>query len=359
MPFTNAYNATPSPSGLQGTYRGQAVTKQVADVFIPEMWSNEVRRFIDQSFVLKNYVKQIPFTGKKGDRIHIPLVSRAGVYPKLPETPVRLQARSEGDYFFDIDQYKESSFAIEDIVGIQASYNLRQEYTREAGYALARDLENALLALRAAINNIPSQRINNTADGTLAGASKPLDFAAILTAKLIMDKARVPREGRALLVSATQYNQLLAIEKFINMDYRNGAPVQTGIVGTIFNIPVIMTDTIEANSLTGYTNGTGEALQPTPGVAGSPYLPTQDPFTALPTAFTGANTGAAAEVHTAMLVHKEFAIMGVQKAPSVEQSRETLYLMDAVVMSQLYGSKLYRTDHAVLINTNATLPAVS
>ncbi len=358
MAFNAANNTNITPT-LQATYRGAAVTKQVADVFIPEMWSNEVRRFIDQSFILKGYVKQVPFTGKKGDRLHIPLVSRAGVYPKLPETPVRLQARSEGDYYFDIDRYQESSFAIEDIVGIQASYPLRQEYTREAGYALARDMENALLAHRAAINNIASQRIYNTADGTLAGASKPLDFAAILTAKLIMDKARVPREGRVLLVSATQYNQLLAIEKFINMDYRNGAPVQTGVVGTIFNIPVIMTDTIEANSLTGYVNGTGDTPQPTPGVAGSPYLPTQDPFTALPTAFTGANTGAAAEVHTAMLVHREFAIMGTQKAPSVEQSRETLYLMDAVVMSQLYGTKLFRTDHAVVIHTNGVIPAVS
>lgn len=362
MAFNNTYNANVtanSPNGLQATYRGSAVTKQVADVFIPEMWSNEVKRFIDQSFILKGYVKQIPFTGKKGDRIHIPLVSRAGVYTKLPETPVRLQARSEGGYYFDIDQYKESSFMIEDIVGIQASYNLRQEYTREAGYALARDMENSLLALRAAINNVATQRIYNTADGTLAGASKPLDFAAILTAKLIMDKARVPRDGRVLLVSTTQYNQLLAVEKFINMDYRNGAPVQTGVVGTIFNIPVIMTDTIDANSLTGYVNGTGEIGQPTPGVAGSPYLPTQDTFTALPTAFTGANVGAAAEVHTAMLVHKEFAIMGTQKMPSTEQSRETLYLADAVVMSQIYGSKLFRPDHAVLIHTNGVIPTVS
>lgn len=107
MAFNNTANAS---LNLQATYRGAAVTKQVADVFIPEMWSNEVKRFIDQSFILKGYVKQIPFTGKKGDRIHIPLVSRAAVYSKLPETPVRLQARSEGDYYFDIDQYKESSF---------------------------------------------------------------------------------------------------------------------------------------------------------------------------------------------------------------------------------------------------------
>lgn len=345
----------------QGTYKGAAVTKTTADVFIPEMWSNEVKRFLDQKLILKNYLKTVPFKGKKGDRIHIPLISRAAVNVKRPETPVTLQARAEGDYYFDIDRYVESSFMIEDIVGIQASFNLRQEYTKEAGYALARDIDNHILSLRAALNAISAQVIINSATGAITGASKPLDYAALLTAKLILDKADVPAEGRIVIVSPTQYNQLLAIDKFINMDYRNKDTVSTGQVGTIFNMPVVMTSQLGANSTTGYTNGTGSAAAPTPGVASSPYLPTQDAFTGLQTAFTtdAANVGLAAEVHTAVVCHKDFAVLGVQKEPSAESSRETLYLADAVVMSQLYGSKLYRPDHAVIIHTNGVIPSVT
>lgn len=341
----------------QGSLRGAAVTKAVADVFIPEIWSTEVKRFLDQKLILSKYMKMVPFRGKKGDRIHIPNISRAAVNTKLPETPVLLQARVENDFYFDIDMYKESSFMIEDIVGIQASYNLRSEYTREAGYALARDIDNHLLALRAALNNIPNQIVWNTSDGTNgAGAtSNPLNYSAILAAKLRLDQADVPEEGRVLIVSPTQYNQLLAVDKFINMDYRNGAPVQTGVVGTIFGIPVVMTSQVGTNSTTGYVNGSGAAAQPTPGVAGSPYLPTQDPFTGLPTNFAGTGTK---PVTTALLLNKEFAVMGMQQEPKVESARQTLYLADAVVMSQLYGAKLYRPDHAVIIHTNTDIPAV-
>lgn len=346
-------------TGIQGTYRGEAVTKQKADIFIPEMWSGEVKRALDQKFIAKQFVKMKTGDFKKGDRVHIPNISRARVYDKLPETPVTLQARTESDFYFDIDTYKESSFFIEDIVGIQASYNLRSEYTREAGYAMARDIDSSVLALRAAINGVSSQVINNTSDGTLNGNSFPLNYTALLTAKLILDNADVDDSDRALIVSPTQYNQLLAVDKFINMDYRNGSPVSTGVVGTIFNIPVYMTTQVGRNSSTGYVNGT-ENL-PTPGVSGTGalYLPKQDSFTSLPVAFGGANTGAAAQVHTALLVHKDWAVMAMQQEPKTETSRETLYLADAVVMSTLYGMRLFRPANAVVIHTNAVLPAVA
>ncbi|MBD2200154.1 MULTISPECIES: phage capsid protein [Calothrix] len=357
MPFSNTNNST---YNLQGQLRGSAVTKTRADAFIPEVWTGEVKRALDQKLVASKYVKMLPVSGKKGDRFHIPNIGRAAVYDKLPETPVTLQSRQESDWFIDIDKYKESSFTIEDIVGVQAAYELRSEYTREAGYALARGLDADVLALRAALQgyNSQSQVIYNTADGTLSGNSAPLNYQALLTAKVILDRADVPEEDRVLLVSPTQYNQLLAVDKFISMDYSKGMPVVSGVVGTIFGVPVIMTSQIGQNGTTTYSNGDGNIV-PSPGVTGSPFLPTQDTWSTLPTAFTGSNTGAAAQVHTAILCQRDWAVLAKQMEPKVESGREIQLQSDVLVNTQLYGAKLYRPGNAVILHTNAVLPAIS
>lgn len=359
-------------SNIQGALRGAAVTKTTADTFIPELWSSEVKRFIDQKLIATQYTKKMPFQGKKGDRIHIPNISRAAVFDKLPETPVNLQARIESEFYLDIDKYKESSFMIEDLVGIQSSFNLRGEYTREAGYALARDVDASVLGLRAAVNNYPTQivlsggatatsatSVTASPAATIAGtAGASLNFSSILLAKQILDRADVP-DDRVLIVSPTQYNQLLAVDKFISMFYRDYSPTMTGEVGRIFNIPVVMTTQLNANSASGYTNGS--VAIPTPGVngTGAIYTPSQDPYASLPTAWASVNSGFVNEVHTAILCHRDWAVVAMQKEPKAESERQVLYQGDAVVMTQLYGMKLYRPTHAVLIHCAGGIPAVS
>lgn len=341
----------PTTPTVQGAYRGAAVTRTTANSFIPTIWSDEVQRARDAKFIASTYTKRLNFRGRSGDRLHIPIIGRAAVNRKLPESPVTLQARTETEFFLDITQYKESSFMIEDVVKVQAAHDIRSEYTREAGYALARDMDNYVLGYRAALNNFPAQRIFNTVDGTAAGsASNPLNQAAILAAKEILDLKDVPQEGRVLIVGWQQYNDLLTIDQFINFDFipsSQASPTASGKVGMLYGYPVIATTQIGVNSATGYVNGANGVPEPTPGVTGSPYLPDQDAFTALPT--TIGND--AAPAISALLVHNDWLAMGVQIEPRAESSRETLYLADVVVMSQLYGAKLYRADHGVVIHS--------
>lgn len=237
---------------------------------------------------------------------------------------------------------------IEDIVNIQSQYNLRSEYTREAGYALARDLDNWILALRADLNSNPTQVVFNTSTGATGGTPLALSRAAILTAKQILDEADVPQEGRMLAVSPGQYNDLLTIDEFINTRYIDGRPTVTGKVGELYGMNVVESTQISVNSTTGYVNGTGAIAQPTPGVAGSPYFPSQffsGTGTTLPT------TSNSLPLATAIMFHPDWAMMGMQLAPKIESSREVLFQADAVVATQIYGAKMYRPDHAVLIHS--------
>lgn len=374
---------------------GTALDLSAVQSFIPELWGSEVRRYRDTNFMLSKAIKMLSFEGKKGDVLHIPNISRAAVFDKLPQTPVTLQARNDGEFTFTITRYRESSFMIEDIVNIQSQYALRQEYTREAGYALSRDLDNFVLAHRAVINAYDSQRVvsyNNgtvdtVGDGTInahwTGTPAGLTYASILVAKQKMDEADVPQEGRKLYVSPAQYIDLLNINVFISVDYQNNKPVVDGVIGHIAGFDVCVTTQMGVNSLLGYRNGRDGILQPTPGVLGSPYLPDQHgntnvrattaagdldaqtnaPYFGLPV-FSGAGATAADagqtlglfggvnQWATAIAVHQDWAVAGIQQSVKTESSRETLYLADAFVTSNLYGGKCWRPDHAVVIHTS-------
>lgn len=333
-----------------GAYSGSTTTITNAAVFIQELWLDELKRERDSKFVMAGSTKIIPARGKKGDTFRIPNITRLAVNDKLAETPVTLQSRTETDFSIVVDRYKEVSFLIEDIVGVQSKYNLRSEYTREAGYALARDIDNVLLAERAAIQNESAQVIYNTDTGAVGGNALSLNKAAILAAKEILMLADVPMEQCVMVVSPEQHQDLLMIDEFVSSDYVSGKPTVNGMIGSLYGMQVRYSSNITRNSTTGYTNGAGAAAQPTPGVTDSPYYPTQSTATTLPT--DGAsNSGTVGNYITAMIYHPEAFALAMQMEPKVEHSRETLYLGDAVVMSQLYGVKTYREDHAVLIHT--------
>ena len=242
---------------------------------------------------------------------------------------------------------------IEDVATlfIPGQYNVRGEYTREAGYALANDMENFILGHRAAINQNSDQVIWNTSNGAPGGTFQAINEASILAALQRMDEANVPTEGRMLLVSPGQHTDLMTIDRFSSADYVNNQPVSTGRIGTLYGIPVYKSNTLKVNSLTGYTNGQDAVAQPTPGVAGSPYLPSQNTFTGLPYDGDGTNT-AASGIVTAMLCHKDWLYLAKVQEPKVETSREVLFQADAVVTTCLYGSKVFRDTHAVLIHSS-------
>lgn len=289
----------------------------------------------------------------------IPEIGRLAVNDKVANSPVTLQARTETEYTITVDKYKESSFMIEDIATAQTSFPLRKEYVDETGEALARDLDNSIFAERAQIQGylgidnatVEANVIYSSSDGTSGGTPLALNRASILAAKEILDEANVPDEERVIVVSPSQYNDLLTIEQFISYDYTDGRPTVSGLVGQLYGTPVIKTNAIVTNSVDGYFNGDRDSAvaQPTPGVTDSPYFPTQTlvhfgntvtPVT-LPLGFK-----------TAMMVHRDWCRLVWVRAPRVESDRQVLFQADAVVATQIYGVKGYRPDHAVLIHTN-------
>jgi hypothetical protein len=355
-------NANNSSLNLQATYRGATWDRTDVNSWIKQQWATSVRRQLDQNLRMRQFVMNVSFPdGKVGDRVTIPTLGRLAVNSKLAGTPVTLQKATTGTWQILIDQYKEVSYMQEDIVSIMLDPSglLMNTLAKEAAYAIARDIDAYILGLRAAIQNTAANVVINSADGTLAGQSLPLGIQAFLRAKLILDNADVPAEGRVLVISPTQYIQLLATDKVQSMFYRTSAPLESGIVGTLFGVPVYMTSMIGTNSTTGFLNGT--TAIPTPGVtgAGQLYYPSQDTSTTLPTTFTvnaTNDTVAEQQVQTAVMFHSDAFALAMLQEPKVEMSRETAYLSDLMVTSDLYGARVYRPECAVLIHTNTQIP---
>src|SRR6056300_1419450 len=126
---------------------GGFVDNTSAATFIPEIWSDEVIAAYEKNLVLANLVKKMSMTGKKGDTIHIPKPTRGSANAKVENQAVTVQNAVETEVLVTINKHFEYSRLIEDITEAQALASLRQFYTGDAGYALAKQVDDDLFGL--------------------------------------------------------------------------------------------------------------------------------------------------------------------------------------------------------------------
>jgi hypothetical protein len=86
-------------------------------------------------------------TGKKGDTVNIPAPIRGTASAKDENVAVTIQNNVEGNVPVVIDKHYEYSRMIEDITETQALSSLRQFYTTDAGYALAKQIDTDIMDL--------------------------------------------------------------------------------------------------------------------------------------------------------------------------------------------------------------------
>jgi len=210
--------------------------------FIPEIWSDEILDALEHRLVMAKLVNQdfSDLVQGKGDTVNIPTVSNLSANDKVVKTPVTVQAPDETCLAITIDHHKEVSFLVEDFVEIQTSVNLRSIYTRRAGYAIAKVIDDDLIT--------QTGTCFDCIDSTSTGNASTLSEADILLAKTLLDENDCPMEDRHLVVSPQQYNELLQIDRFTEhrMLDNSGMPIERGLLGTIHGFTVWMTQQLAA-----------------------------------------------------------------------------------------------------------------
>ena len=247
-----------------------SVTTTTAANFIPEIWSDEIVAAYKKNLVLANLVMKMNFKGKKGDTVHIPAPTRGSASAKAAETAVTLIAATESEVQVSINKHYEYSRLIEDIVEAQALNSMRQFYTSDAGYALARQVDTDLVQLGRAFNGATvgtddyatsssSTKAYIGSDGTTAYNSATSNAAQLTDAAIRrtiqrLDDNDVPMDGRFFLIPPSSRNTLMGLARYTEQafvgDAGGGNTIRNGEIGNLYGIPVFVT----SNADTGYGN---------------------------------------------------------------------------------------------------------
>ena len=250
-----------------------SVTVSSAGTFVPEIWSDEIVAAYKKNLVLANLVMKMNFRGKKGDVIHIPAPTRGSASAKVATDAVTLIAASDTDVQVSINKHYEYSRLIEDIAEIQALNSMRQFYTADAGYALARRVDTDLVQLGRAFNGATvgtdDYATSNTttkafigSNGTTAYNSTSSNAAALTDAAIRrtiqrLDDNDTPMDGRFFVIPPSSRNTLMGLARYTEQAFvGDGNAIRNGEIGNLYGIPVF----VSSNADTGAGNSTTDRI---------------------------------------------------------------------------------------------------
>jgi N4-gp56 family major capsid protein len=243
-----------SPSG--------SVTTTTAANFIPEIWSDEIVAAYKKNLVLANLVMKMNFKGKKGDTVHIPAPTRGSASAKAAETAVTLIAATESEVQVSINKHYEYSRLIEDIVEAQALNSMRNFYTSDAGYALAKQVDTDLVQLGRSANGGTAGAAAYAAayiggDGTTAYVAASNNESALTDAAIRrtiqrLDDNDTPMDNRFFLIPPSSRNTLMGLSRYTEQAFvGNGNAIRTGEIGNLYGIPVFTSSNADTTSGSG------------------------------------------------------------------------------------------------------------
>lgn len=310
--------------------QGGTVDNTSAATFIPEIWSDEVVAAYQSNLVLAPLVKKMAMTGKKGDTLHIPKPVRGTANAKAENTAVTIQNATESEVTVTIDKHFEYSRLIEDITEAQALASLRQFYTGDAGYALAKQVDTDLFALgksfgnnNAAYEGTGSYFIDATngltqyTDDTANGAADVFTDEGFRDLIQKMDDADVPMDNRCLVVPPSVRNAIMGITRYSSSDFVDGRVVNNGQIGNLYGIDIFVS-------------------------SNCPVIET-----------AANNTASAVDLKQAMLFHKDAMVLAEQQGVRSQTQYKQEYLGSLYTADTLYGTAVLRDDAAFNLMVNA------
>ena len=278
------------------------VTNTTAATFIPEIWSDEIIASYEKSLVVKPLVRAMSMVGKKGDTIHIPKPDRGDASSKAAETQVTLIAGTTGELVVTIDQHFEYSRLIEDITDVQALNSLRRFYTEDAGYALATNVDTALITEAGTGFTAQMNFVDGGIDGT--GPAVAFNDAGFRQAIQILDDNNVPGDSRVFVIPPAVKREMLGVSQYISSDFVTGQPVTNGKIGSLYGVDI----------------------------------------------FVSTNLATAAGETDCLLFHKDALVLAEQLGVRTQTQYKQEFLADLMTADTLYGVETYRAEAGVVVS---------
>jgi len=308
---------------------GGFVDNTSAATFIPEIWSDEIIAAYQKNLVLANLVKKMSMAGKKGDTIHVPKPVRGDAHAKAENTAVTVQNATESEVQISINKHFEYSRLIEDITDVQALSSLRQFYTEDAGYALAKQVDTDLHSLATglgAAGTSSTTYLNNggtffvdAANGLSTYTADTVVPADVFTDAgfrgLIqkLDDADVPMENRCFVIPPSVRNTIMGIDRYVSSDFVNNGQVTNGQIGQLYGIDV--------------------------------FVSTNCPVVEA----AGDNSASAVDSLGALLIQKDAIVMAEQLGVRSQTQYKQEFLANLFTSDTLYGVSVLRPESGVTL----------
>tara|TARA_X000001388_G_scaffold2303_1_gene1828 strand:- start:444 stop:1490 length:1047 start_codon:yes stop_codon:yes gene_type:complete len=334
MAFTDPFD-TNVHSGGTG-----AVTPNIADQFIPEVWGEAILDVFQQKIMMKNVsIDLSPDVANQGDKIHLPHIGVPALSAFTQGSEIATDVTSGGSMTSDettltLDQYNVASAYIPDIVNVQSNYDLMSIYAKQLGYAVARGFDNFL-----------HYQVANNLQGLLASATGAVGADAdtsmhiqttgstLSQANLTSMMAKILKEtgtteGWNLVLSPAMYASLNALTEFAQGT--QGAALgadfgRTGNAGSILGMPVWV-----AQSPYMSTDGGDVAADAAKGI-----LEVSD----LETSGTDDN-----DIVYGYAIHESALYYAFSKEAKVTASYRHAYLSTLVTVESVYGGAIRNAD---------------
>ena len=274
---------------------------------MPELWSREIADNRLDNLVLWQLIDS-RYSGEissKGDTLHIPFVGEVDADYKTNYTvgtDVKIDNLDVTTVDLLIDRYIRHGVGIQDALKAQSAYDLRAPVQAR----LSRWLDRAKDAevFKKAVTDFSNTPIDS---GTALTFEKIVDAAAVL------DMKNVPEDDRFIVVNGIGRADLRKVPQFTaykEVGESGLVKSKSGFVGEIYGMPVYVTNTI------GKDSGAKPAYQ-------------------------------------FLMFHRSAIIGATQNVPMIEFGRDYKKGQDDVVASELFGVKVLRPDHGVVIKRTA------
>ena len=316
-----------------------AVTPNVADQFIPEVWGQAVLDTFHQKIMMKNVGMDIsPNVAEHGDKIHLPHIGVPELSAFTHGAEIAADITSGGSMTSEesaltISEYNVASVYVPDIVNVQSNYDLLSIYTDQLAYAAARGFDNYLHYLVA--NNIKGLLTSDTgavgadADTSIhvqtTGSALSADNLSSLMAIVLGETGDT--KGWNLVLSPAMYASLASLADFVK---GTASPLgagfeSTGNAGNLLGMPVWV-----AQSPYMATDG-GDVS----AVAGKGIKALDD----LETSGTDDN-----DIVYGYAIHESAMYYAFSKEAKITASYRHAYLSTLVTVESVYGGVVKNTD---------------
>lgn len=216
------------------------VTVSTAICFIPEIWAQEVITQAEANLVIRKLVWDLSENGKRyGDTINVPNVTDFTSTAKSANTVLTLSTNTETSVNLSINRHDYVAFLIEDIVKVQASYNLSKHLLGKAAYGVTKQMDTRLSTLFGSFSQITGE----------AGVDLGDEQVRFAIEKLLIADADT-KEPWSFVMYPDQMTAIMGIEKYFRADIQgNGASeiLTKGKFGHIYNLNTYVTTNLSTS----------------------------------------------------------------------------------------------------------------